>query len=161
LATGGYTERGTIDLSTLSELDQNKEGMRLAKEWIKSNPAAFIRLIPEKQLRFMGDDATGVYTTLKIGGISVSSTVYAILKSLSNFWWLFIWSLLILVVGVLRANPENPLARLLIWLWLYLFVIHSIFESGGKYHIPALWVLPCLMAVYLETRRQCISKTSN
>ena len=150
LATGGYTEVGEVDLSELDELAQDREGKRLAKVWIKENPADFAKLIPEKQIRFMGDDATGIYTALKVGGASDNESLYAILKLIANSWWMFAWGVVIFAVAIMGVRAINPLARLMLWLWLFFFVIHSIFESAGKYHIPALWVLPCLMATYID-----------
>ena len=148
LASGGYTVRGEVDLSHLEELQQDKEGKRLAKEWIRTNPLDFAKLVLEKQIRFMGDDATGVYTALKVGGASDNGSLYAILKMAANGWWILAWSSVILMVVLLNIGPEKASIRLLVWLWLYFFVLHSVFESAGKYHMPALWVLPCLIASY-------------
>lgn len=38
LATGGYSERGEIDLSDYDELTKNRTGFQLAKLWISENP---------------------------------------------------------------------------------------------------------------------------
>lgn len=151
LATGGYTKRGEVDLSTLGELERDKEGKRLALEWIHAQPAAFAALAVEKQTRFMGDDAAGIYNTLKVGKASDNSTLYLVLKAAANAWWLAMWTLLAAAVLAMRAAGLRPpaLTRLPLWLWLYLFALHSIFESAGKYHMPVLWVLPVLIACYL------------
>ncbi len=151
LATGGYTRHGEIDLSALPELERDREGKRLAQEWIRTQPAAFAALAVEKQLRFMGDDAAGIYSTLKVGKASDSGTLYLVLKAAANAWWLAMWTLLAAAVFSLRAAGLSPpaLARLPLWLWLYLFALHSIFESAGKYHMPVLWVLPVLIACSL------------
>lgn len=150
-ATGGYTKRGEIDLGDLGELERDREGKRLAMEWIKSAPADFAALIPEKQARFMGDDAAGVYGTFKVGGASDDNRLYAALKALANAWWLAMWAVLAAAALALRnrANAFPALARLPLWLWLYLFTLHSVFESAGKYHVPMLWVLPVLLGSYL------------
>jgi hypothetical protein len=47
------------------------------------------------------------------------------------------------------ALPAASLWRATLWLWLYLFAIHSVFESAGKYHVPVLWVPCVLLAVLL------------
>lgn len=150
-ATGGYTKRGEIDLSALGELERDREGKRLALEWIRSAPLEFAALAVEKQLRFMGDDAAGVYSTFKVGGASRNDAAYAALKGLANAWWLGMWALLAAAALALRLRRDAPddLARLPVWLWLYLFALHSVFESAGKYHVPMLWVLPVLIGGHL------------
>lgn len=152
LATGGYTKQGAVDLSGLSELEQDREGKRLALDWMRNSPIDFVQLMFEKQIRFMGDDATGIYSTLKVGKASDNSLLYTALKMLANSWWIGAWGLLAFMASqTMRKGLRLPvLSRLPVWLWLYLFVLHSVFESAGKYHMPTLWVLPVMLSVYLN-----------
>lgn len=157
LATGGYTERGSIDLSNLDELEQDKTGKRLAVDWILSNPLSFLRLSIEKQIRFMGDDSFGIYATLKTGKGTSETSIYIFFKLLANIWWLAIW----LVIAILATQKEKSAAdNLIILFWLYLFALHSIFEADGKYHIPMLWVLIVWLAStathYLGQKRELV-----
>lgn len=156
LATGGYVEKGVQDLSGLPELEQDRLGRQLAVEWIRSNPGAFLALVFEKQVRFMGDDAVGVYTTLKVGGASDDGQLYTALKLSANAWWVAAWALLSVMVLIARKNGTEvaKLGRATIWLWLYLFVLHSIFESAGKYHVPVLWVLCVQIAVFTTALKE-------
>jgi hypothetical protein len=151
LATGGYTQKGEVDLSGLRDIDQDREGKRLALEWMRTQPVAFGMLALEKQIRFMGDDSGGVYTSLRVGGASSSETLYFAMKAASNMWWMLMWALLGAAVLASRAEGSqlSSLARIPLWMWLYLFVLHSVFESSSKYHEPVLWVLPVLIAAYL------------
>lgn len=146
LATGGYTPAGEVDMSSLNELERDRLGRELAVKWIREHPGDFLRLAFEKQIRFMGDDAVGVYNTLKVGRGSDNGIVYALLKISSNLWWLLVWlTLAALILAQPREHHSPPaLSRLPIWIWLYLLALHTIFESAGKYHIPALWV-PCIL----------------
>ena len=150
LATGGYTPRGEVDISDLDEIERDTQGKRLAVAWIANHPAAFLTLALEKQFRFMGDDAAGVYGTFKVGKASDSGIAYALLKAFANAWWLAMWVLLAAAVLALRGSDRRlpPMCRLPLWLWLYLFALHSVFESAGKYHMPVLWALPVLIACY-------------
>jgi hypothetical protein len=154
LATGGYTPRGEVDLDGLDELAQDKEGRHLAVAWIKANPGRFVDLLVEKQIRFMGDDAVGVYSTFKVGGGVASDTLYAALKASANTWWMLIWLLVGLFAWLRRGEKlsANPLWLTPTWIWLYLFAIHSVFESAGKYHVPVLWVLCVLTGVLMAGR---------
>lgn len=141
LANGGYTLVGEVDLSALSELDSDKAGKALAIRWIKENPLPFLALMVEKQVRFMGDDAAGVYTTFQSERESRPHVLYFALKMMSNLWWLAAWAAIaVLVVAGARLGKASFLA----WGWIYLFALHSVFESAGKYHVPILWI-PCVM----------------
>ncbi len=151
LATGGYTPVGEVDLSSFSESERDIRGKELALAWIRSHPGDFAALGAEKLVRFMGDDAVGVYNTLKVGRDGSDGGLgYAGLKLAANLHWLLAWALLAaLVVGLNRRGASVvPLVRTPLWLWLYLLVLHAVFESAGKYHVPVLWVLIVLLAGY-------------
>lgn len=144
LADGGYTVRGEIALPREDELVMDYMGKKLGMQWIKHHSMDFAQLALEKQLRFMGDDSSGVFFSLKRGEGTQSAALYAIAKLASNLWWLAAWALIALIC-VRRRIAQTPV-NFLVWLWLYLFVLHSVFESNGKYHIPMLWVLCILLA---------------
>lgn len=151
LADGGYTDKGEFDFSGFGEVEHDRVAKRQAIQWAAEHPVDFLELVLEKQLRFMGDDAAGVYNTLKRGGGSDSAAIYAIVKFGSNAWWMAIW-LLIARFACTGAHERVPY-RIVIWCWLYLFALHSVFESSGKYHIPMLWVL-CVWLGCAVTARQ-------
>lgn len=138
LATGGYTPHGFVDTSNFGEVKEDEIAKKLAVTWIMENPSAFLTLALEKQARFMGDDAVGVYASLKIGKGSDSTNAYAAIKLLANFWWIGIW--LIIAVCSLSKKSVGSHDFLAIG-WLYMFALHSIFEADGKYHVPMLWIL--------------------
>jgi hypothetical protein len=154
LATGGYTTRGEIDLGDLPELSADREGKRLAREWIVNNPAAFLQLAWKKQLLFLGDDSAGAYYSLKTATLGKSapdaspanSRLFIAAKAGSNVFWLSYWILLFAamahVVGSRRVIPDRNLLVPLVF--LYFFAIHSVFESNGRYHVPLLGTL-CVM----------------
>jgi hypothetical protein len=150
LATGGYTERGEVDLAPLSELEADREGRRLAREWILSNPLAFVHLAFEKNVRFMGDDAAGAYQTLKRGGAGGGAAVYLVAKGVANAFWLALSGLLLaalcarwrLGIGIEPAALCVPLS------FAYLFLIHTVFESTGKYHVPLIGILAVTIPLY-------------
>ena len=151
-ATGGYTSRGEHDLAQLSELERDAEGRKLGMSWIKANPRDFVSLMFEKQIRFMGDDSVGVYNTFREDRRSVPHTFYVALKLLTNSWWIFVWLLIAVLAISMRKTGDTPppLTRSLFWSWLYLFGIHSVFESAGKYHVPMLWVPCIIIAIYIN-----------
>ena len=155
LAHGGWTPSGEVVLDQPDELERDAAYKALALHWIRAHPGDFLRLTFEKQARFMGDDAAGVYSALKVGKGTDSGSLYFLVKSAANLWWLLSW---LLLVGALLSRRRNersevsPWARLPFWLWIYFFVLHSVFESTGKYHVPVLWVLPAMLGVALSAR---------
>jgi 4-amino-4-deoxy-L-arabinose transferase-like glycosyltransferase len=155
LATGGYTPVGEVDLSSLGELEREPLAKNLAVRWIGENPAAFVWLSLEKQILFMGDDAYGVYATFRSLGDKREARAYMLLKSGANFWWLLIW--LAATVRILQGGSVGQSAFLVIG-WGFLFSLHSIFESGGRYHISMLWVLCILFGgLFLGTTKKSAS----
>lgn len=141
LATGGYTPVGAIDLSQMSELDSDRVGKELGIRWIKEHPLPFLGLLVEKELRFMGDDAGGVYATFQGEKENRRQVLYFGLKMASNLWWLAMWAA---IAALVIAGARLGQAAFLAWGWIYLFALHSVFESAGKYHVPILWI-PCVM----------------
>lgn len=156
LADGGYRPRGEIDFSTYGEIEQDRAAKQAAIAWIKQNPVDFLKLAVEKQIRFMGDDSAGVYASLKRGGGSDSPSVYMLGKLVANAWWLLVW--LVIAAMVWSSHRHAAPSRVTAWCWLYLFVLHSVFESNGKYHIPMLWVLCVWVACAIAARNPVSSK---
>lgn len=150
LADGGYAPKGTIDLSAYGEVEKDRIAKQRAIEWIRQNPTGFLTLVVEKQIRFMGDDSMGIYTTLKRGEGSDNPNIYILAKLAANAWWLVVW--LLIAVMVWSSRHHTASYRATTWCWLYLFVLHSVFESNGKYHIPMLWVLSVWIACAIASK---------
>lgn len=153
LATGGYISHGEIDLSAFSELEKNRLGSKFAKEWIISHPKDFLLLSIEKTIRFMGDDAAGIYTSLKMGGSEKNRLIYPLMKLIANLFWMVFWVLIAAAaVGKINRNfVKQPGWTIPVLTFLYFFTIHSIFESTGKYHVPAIWGL-CTIFGFLYSK---------
>lgn len=141
LATGGYTQRGEVDLSGLDEVSADREGRRLAIKWIIEHPSAFLSLAIGKQLLFLGDDAGGIYTTLR-RGLVTDPMLYAIVKTLANIMWVTFWLAILSCITVCwRCSTVcDTLFITIAMVTLYFFALHSVFESNGKYH-QILWPL--------------------
>jgi hypothetical protein len=148
LATGGYIPRGEVDLSQFDELERSRVGTALAKKWIVSHPQEFGGLVLSKQMRFLGDDSTGVYNSLRRGGGAGDLTFFAF-KGLANAFWYGLWAVLLLLLWQRRRErrpPADALETALMLSYAYFFTLHSVFESNGKYHLPALALLAVLAA---------------
>ena len=152
-AGGGYFEHwAESDLMKMPELEADREGRRRAIAWITGHPADFAALAYEKNLRFMGDDAVGAYETLKRGRGSESAVVYAAFKTLSNLFWLSYWALLLSCLFASWANRKvlAPSQLLVPAAFLYSFLLHSLAESSGKYHVLMIGVLCVLLPLLAQ-----------
>ena len=148
-ATGGYIRTEWTDaLDQYPELEANSLGFKLGMEWIRENPLAFLRLAVEKQILFLGDDSTGVYESLRRGGLDVSEPIYAIWKGLANAYWVLLWAMILLSAWRWAMNRDSQALLLLpmTLAFLYFYSLHSIVESGGKYHLPVLGLLAIIAA---------------
>ena len=147
LASGGYTPRGEQDLEGLDEVARGKTGFRLGKEWIRAHPASFLSLGVRKQILFLGDDGQGAFETLK-RGLAIGGVRYVLWKGVSNLYWWCIWMIIFLMI-VVHWKTQLSANRLLfaaILSVVYLLAIHSVFESGGKYHEPLIGIIAVLAA---------------
>ncbi len=155
LATGGYTSRGEVELDDLDEVSSDREGKRLAIKWIKENPSKFISLAFRKQLLFLGDDAGGIYVTLK-RGLHSDPKLYAASKSFANLFWVVYWLFVLACIlhQWVSGITNNVLFINVAMIVLYFFTLHSVFESNGKYH-EVLWpLLPLLLLSLVQPRNK-------
>lgn len=152
-ATGAYTPKASIEVVGLGELAADKESKRLAINWISANPVRFLQLSMGKALLFLGDDSYGAYAALRKGNPNTSRNVYLAAKLVCAIPWLLTW---LLILACLLKRPlhnhefDLPAVCMLVTPMLYLLAIHSVFESGPKYHLPTLPIALVLFAVLLN-----------
>jgi 4-amino-4-deoxy-L-arabinose transferase-like glycosyltransferase len=155
MATGGYSPHGETNLDGLDEVNRNKVGYALGKRWILENPRKFVSLLPQKQLLFLGDDAQGVYESFKRGA-KTGGTRYAVWKAISNMYWLALWTLILsgLFLSWKRGMPRVGEVGSLMLTILYSWSIHSVFESGAKYHLVLTAFISMLCILPMIRRRE-------
>jgi 4-amino-4-deoxy-L-arabinose transferase-like glycosyltransferase len=147
LATGGYTARGEVNLDGLDEVSRGRVGFRLGLEWIRSHPGRFAALAVRKQVLFLGDDGQGAFETLK-RGLDIGGFRYIFWKGVSNVYWWMLWIIILamLIEKCKSALSQNPLLIATMLAFLYLLAIHSVFESGAKYHEPLIGLIAVIAA---------------
>lgn len=161
MATGAYIPQGSVDLSHMPELAQDREYKRLAFVWIAENPGRFAQLAVAKAMLFMGDDSYGPYAVFSRGNVEIDRLAYLGLKLFSTLCWLMLWAFILRwsasferVAHALQRGG-GVRAQALVWLPVfYLFAIHSVFESGSKYHIPLLALVLTWPALWLRSNTQ-------
>lgn len=152
-ATGGYGI-GERRMDHLGELEASDAGYRWGMEWIRENPGDFLALALRKQILFLGDDAVGVYETLK-RGLGMEGGLYAGLKLLACGWWWALWLLVLLGLldraGRPRTRGAAPAGLLLFLLaFLYFLAVDSVFESGSRHHVPLTGAFAVLASLPLS-----------
>jgi hypothetical protein len=152
-ATGAYTPKASIEVHGLNELAADKESKRLAINWIRDNPARFLQLSMGKALLFLGDDSYGAYAALRKGNPNTSRHLYLAAKLVSATPWLLVWLLILACLAKPLSDPHEiniPVVGMLVTPLLYLLAVHSVFESGPKYHLPTLPIVLVLCAYLLR-----------
>jgi 4-amino-4-deoxy-L-arabinose transferase-like glycosyltransferase len=152
LATGAYTPRAEQSLDDLDEVSRGKFGFHLGMEWIRAHPGKFLVLGVRKQYLFLGDDAQGAFETLK-RGLGIAGFRYIFWKAISNAYWWCLWILVFLMLIHQWRTPlsTNSLLAAVMLSVFYLLAIHSVFESGGKYHEPLMGVIAVIAGQVVAT----------
>jgi hypothetical protein len=154
LATGGFLPRGERPLRHFDELTENRLGYRWGKEWIREYPGDFLRLALRKQVLFLGDDGVGIYEikrSQRMGGAP-----YAAAKLAVNASWWGIWALVLLALLVHPGWTRRPEVLLVLLAILYFWAIDSVYESGGRHHVP-LAALLAMLAGWVGARSDAVS----
>lgn len=155
VAHGGYLAAGPVDLRAYGELERSEAGYALGKAWIRDNPLQFLALAGKKQMLFLGDDASGAYEALQ-RALDITDARYLVAKAVSNLYWLALW--VVILMAILRGRwRENPLVWVAISATALVFLaVDSVFESGGRHHIP----LAALLAVIASTNFSAEASTN-
>ena len=147
-ANGSYYEYWSEEpVMQMEELAADREAKRLAVNWIKDYPLDFLVLAAKKNALFMGDDAAGAYINLKFARAALPSWLYPSVKGISNAWWLAYWTLVMVMSLTLlsRAVFLTSNVVLLTSTFAYSFLMHTLVESSGRYHILQLGILCVLL----------------
>jgi 4-amino-4-deoxy-L-arabinose transferase-like glycosyltransferase len=158
-ATGGWIKDGERSLRGYDELTKSRLGYQWGKEWIREHPDRFLELSLDKQVLFLGDDAVGVFETLK-RGLGIGGGLYALAKLGTNAYWWGIWALVLAAFLVRAGTPWARRAEVTLFLLviLYFWTIDSIFESGARHHLPLVGLLAILAASITESTTESTTK---
>jgi 4-amino-4-deoxy-L-arabinose transferase-like glycosyltransferase len=152
-ANAQYEPENAAPLSK-DEFEADKQGYKMAEDWIVHNPGAFAVLMVRKQVVFLGDDAVGVFETLKFH-IDHPVPLYAPAKAISNLFWLVLWTVLFFGFPLLFKPGNWRLWYGLLFLpFLYQWAIDSVFESGPRHHVPYVALLAVLAGMVLSSTAQ-------
>jgi hypothetical protein len=134
-ATGTYSPETAQPLHRGDEVAASRRHFAAGRAWIASHPLGFAALAVRKQVYFLGDDGDGVYLTLRQRGWS--GLAYAAVKAVATGFWALLWAGILLAVAVRREGiAAHPSSLLVILTLLYFAAIDSVFEAGGRHHVP-------------------------
>jgi 4-amino-4-deoxy-L-arabinose transferase-like glycosyltransferase len=150
LANGNYSAEGEVALPK-DEFEADRQGYKMADDWIVHHPGDFAALMVRKQVVFLGDDALGAYETLK-RDLNPSIALYSSVKGASNLFWLALWTVLFLGFPLLFKLSNWLLWYGLLFLpLLYQWAIDSVFESGPRHHVPYVALIAVLVGMVLSS----------
>lgn len=144
-ATGGYVDVRPAWAET-HEITYDRAALRWALAWMRANPGAFLRLVPRKQILYLGDDADGAYNSVKQGR-GIRDFRYVLAKGSSNGYWVALLSLAAVAVWSGRRRLAGPTAALLGLPLLLQLAVFSITESGGRHHVQLVALLAIVAAM--------------
>jgi hypothetical protein len=146
-ATGGYVAVRPA-WAELHEVAYDRAAAAWALSWIRAHPGAFLRLVPRKQILYLGDDADGAYCSVK-EGLGIRDVRYVVAKGSSNAYWIVVLGLAAMGVWGWRRELPAPAIALLILPMLLQLGLFSITESGGRHHVQLAAPLAILAALAL------------
>jgi 4-amino-4-deoxy-L-arabinose transferase-like glycosyltransferase len=156
-ATGGYIPVRP-DWAEAHEVAYDRAARGWALSWIRANPGAFLRLVPRKQVLYLGDDAAGAYWAVK-EGLGIRDVRYALAKGTSNAFWIAILGLAVVGAWAWRNRLAAPTLALLALPMVLQLGLFSITESGGRHHVQLAALLAILAALALTpAARRCASR---
>lgn len=158
-ATGSWIPVGEVPLGHLSELEQNRVGFQLGKQWIHENPAQMLRLSARKLIFLLGSDDYGAYWGIFRGtGLSDEQSarnnlplrvaMYETGYFVSLSYWIVIAALGLRALWEHRAtlSVAGQAWLPLVYPLLYCGAVFAVFESGSRQHIVAVGPLLVLAA---------------
>jgi len=144
--TGGYLPLPDMDIA--NEAERDKYLNKLAWDYIRQEPLAFVGRTIKKAILLHDRESIGVAWNEKGLEQRFGSKVLLPLKLISSpYWWLMLISALtgaVLLVrhrGWLEALTLPPLTA-----WVYFTAIHSITVTGDRYHVPSIPFIAMLAA---------------
>jgi 4-amino-4-deoxy-L-arabinose transferase-like glycosyltransferase len=126
-------------LIALDEVSRDRAARAEAVSWIRAHPTRFASLSVRKAMLFWADDSKGAYEAMRRGSTG-SNRAYTVVKGVSNMFWVSL-----LVVALLTAVPRSALIILLPI--AYFVLLHSVFESDGRFHTPLMGFFAILAAI--------------
>jgi 4-amino-4-deoxy-L-arabinose transferase-like glycosyltransferase len=150
-ATGVFTTARGTPLSGLPELEQNRLGYELGRQWILAHPLEMAKLTLRKELAYLGSDDYGAYWSLLRGAgggedeaVVTASAVRIAFYRLASGASLVYWVLLAaLCVQAIRrwpstASRESHAVLPFVYPLLSGAVVFGVFESGDRQHMFAV-----------------------
>ncbi|MGQ9768323.1 MAG: hypothetical protein ACUVSS_13630 [Anaerolineae bacterium] len=132
---GRYNENDVELVSALpgDVVEKNQAALQLGLQRIRSNPAAFLALLPKKFVVMWGDDTYGVHLSTAGAGRAVAASVIEYLYYVSQVFWC-----LILLLGVIYIWPlDRPIPfglQCLLILLILATLFFELWEVQPRYH---------------------------
>jgi len=164
-ASGIYTSERGSPLEGLAEVDKNRRGYELGRQWIAAHPLDAAKLTMQKLVAYLGGDIHGAYWGVlrATGGdeeeaFRTASAARMVTYRLASGVSLVYWVLLAVFCAqaLWRGPPAGSLVGDVLVPLFYPFVcgaaVYGIFESGDRQHMFAVGPLIVLAAVGIMPR---------
>lgn len=163
-AHAGYSMQGEIPTPS-DELQADHDGYREGLKWIRTNPKKAAVLMFQKQMWYLGNDSDALYPTLRAEWeLRAQGHVawHAIMKLVSNAFWWFLWSIIMVLLPRLRRAFKIHVELAYCFLpIIYQLCIETISESGPRHHIPFSAITVLLVAVAFSQSAPVACESNN
>jgi hypothetical protein len=140
-SNGGYVFSDPYVLPNMSESESDREYTRRAMDWIKSNPASFVKLLPSKAARFVWPLSLGTS-----GYIVVPRTVFALVLSIT----LAFFGLAVFGTWQLVVKKRFLETALLLTPFVCLLLTSLLTFGAARFALPAFPTLAVLASLGFE-----------
>lgn len=151
-----FEDTGRYETDMDREIGRNREGMRMAWNYMRSHPLDEFRLLGLKALYLMSSDSDGIYAVQSYNNdVFMPESRRGALAFAANaiYLSLFAWALL----GLVRLTaPGDVRRRVAVAVMLYLLLIPLVFFGDPRFHFPAipLAVMTASTAIVAVWRRR-------
>ncbi|HAJ34899.1 MAG TPA: hypothetical protein DCL15_04290 [Chloroflexi bacterium] len=131
---GRYNEEDARLIASLpgDVVEKNVAALRLGLERIRSDPMAFLALLPKKFVVMWGDDTYGVHYSTVNAGRAISTSIVGLLNYASQIFWCL--ALLLGLIYLVGASPDPSGPQILLLLLVLSTLFFELWEVQPRYH---------------------------
>ena len=157
--TVNFRKRHLRENQSLTTIASNDAGWREGFAFVRSNPAAFLRLIPNKLHTTYGNDQQGAWIAWrKVQQTVERESALGRWLTLTNLYWFTVLTLALLGIATYRRWPTDARV-LLLGSFGVLFLMHVVMQGNPRYHFTETPLLALFAAWGIRSATEANART--